>query len=96
MAKGREIPVLLEFPRARKAPFELGFERNTMYYFHLGLGGEREFQVEEMTRSEAWKVSRDEPVGRIAGILLEQGKDVGGMPAKDSIHGDDGEVVTNI
>ena len=33
MAKGREIPVLLEFCRARKAPFELGFERNTMYEF---------------------------------------------------------------
>lgn len=37
MARDREIPA----PGVKKAPFELGFERNAMYC-SLGPGGERE------------------------------------------------------
>lgn len=37
---------------ARKAPFELGFQRNTMYC-PPGIGGERELQAEEMAGKQS-------------------------------------------
>lgn len=51
MARDREIPA----PGVMNAPFELVFERNAAYC-SFGLGGEREFQVEERLGSKAWKV----------------------------------------
>lgn len=48
MARDREVPAL----GTKTAPFELGFERNAVY-FSLGRGGEREFQVEEMAGKQS-------------------------------------------
>lgn len=53
MAREREVPAL----GAKKAPLELGFERNAMYC-SLGLGGEREFHVEEIAGNQSLEIMK--------------------------------------
>lgn len=82
MARDRKVPAL----GTKTAPFELGFERNAMY-FSLGRGGEREFQVEEMAGKQSLESMKQ--IGLYSTWLeyscSKQQEEVEGMPVNDLI-----------